>query len=111
MRLAGTCSRYSNRAIPQLTRAATYQARDRRSFRCAYHAKVMNTFEHVSKLAVVNITRKSGTSIQASANSCQLSAFSFQLSAFSFQLGYWLLYWLPATGDWRLATDYQLSAV
>ena len=62
MRLAGTWSRYSNSAIPQLTSAATYHARDRRSLRWAYQAKVMNTFEHVSRPAVVNITRNRGPS-------------------------------------------------
>src|SRR4051812_49606215 len=45
MRLAGTCSRYSNSAIPQLRIAATHHGRSARLRRCAYHAKVMNRFE------------------------------------------------------------------
>src|SRR5690606_23006341 len=48
MRLAGTCSRYSNSAIPQLASAAMNHGRPDRSFRCAYYAKVMKTFESVS---------------------------------------------------------------
>src|SRR5690606_29736848 len=41
MRLAGTCSRYSNSAIPQLTSAAVYQGEDARFLRCPYQANVM----------------------------------------------------------------------
>src|SRR5690242_13005357 len=54
MRLAGTCSRYSKSAIPQLTSAATYHGLARRFLRCAYQANVMNTFEHVSSTIVVS---------------------------------------------------------
>src|SRR5215207_3620950 len=49
MRLAGTCSRYSNNAIPQLTSAATTHGRPECFFRCAYQANVMNTFDSVNK--------------------------------------------------------------
>src|SRR5579862_4313727 len=49
MRLPGTCSRYSKKAIPQLTTAATYHGRSMSVFRCAYHAKVMKTFEASSR--------------------------------------------------------------
>src|SRR5690349_10710023 len=52
MRLAGTCSRYSNRAMPQLIRAAMYQARLFRLFRCPYQAKVMKMFDSTSRPAV-----------------------------------------------------------
>src|SRR5690242_14392764 len=52
MRLAGTWSRYSNRAMPQLRMAATYQGRSARFCRWAYQAKVMNTFEHTRRSAV-----------------------------------------------------------
>lgn len=45
MRLAGTCKRYSNKAIPQLAKAAIYQGEVDRFFRCPYQAKVMKTFE------------------------------------------------------------------
>src|SRR6202051_2084354 len=45
MRLAGTCRRYSKRAMPRLTSPATYHARPLRFFKCAYHANVMKTFE------------------------------------------------------------------
>src|ERR1700683_329924 len=55
MRLPGTCSRYSKKAIPQLTRAATYHGRAARLRRCAYQAKVMNTLEPNSN-AVAAIT-------------------------------------------------------
>src|SRR6267142_833284 len=52
MRLAGTCSRYSNSAIPQLMIAATYHGRSARLRRCAYHAMVMKTFEQISSRMV-----------------------------------------------------------
>src|ERR1043165_3789772 len=52
MRLAGTCSRYSNSAMPQLTIAATHHGRSARLRRCAYHAKVMNRFEAMSRRMV-----------------------------------------------------------
>src|SRR5690606_21371852 len=48
MRLAGTCSRYSNRATPQLARAAMIQGLARSSLRWAYQAKVMKTLLRVS---------------------------------------------------------------
>src|SRR5690242_17173466 len=51
MRLAGTCSRYSKRAMPQLASAAIHQGLAESSFRCAYHAKVMNTLEATSRAA------------------------------------------------------------
>src|SRR6476661_1308874 len=57
MRFAGTWRRYSNRAMDQLTMAATYQALDRRSLRWAYQANVMKTFEHVSSPVVRTNTR------------------------------------------------------
>ena len=56
IRLAGTCNRYSNSAIPQLTNAATSHGRPLRFFRCAYYAKVMNTFERTSRPAVRRMT-------------------------------------------------------
>src|SRR5687767_1235581 len=56
MRLAGTCSRYSNSAMPQLTSAATYQAFPLRFLRWAYHANVMKTFEATSSRIAVGIT-------------------------------------------------------
>src|SRR4051812_14017898 len=48
MRFAGTWSRYSNRATPQETSAAMNQGFAESSFRWAYHAKVMKTFERAS---------------------------------------------------------------
>src|ERR1051325_7348736 len=51
-RLAGTCRRYSNSAIPQLMIAATYQGRSARLRRCAYQATVMKTFEQISSRMV-----------------------------------------------------------
>lgn len=52
MRLAGTCKRYSNSAIPQLTSAATYQGEDARFLRCPYQANVMNTLLAISSNTV-----------------------------------------------------------
>ena len=60
MRFAGTCSRYSNNAIPQLTSAAMNQGFELSSLRCAYHANVMKTLDKTSKPIVWAIT---GTSI------------------------------------------------
>ena len=48
MRLAGTISRYSNRAMPQLASAATSQTRCSWYLRWPYQAKVMKTLEAVS---------------------------------------------------------------
>src|SRR5580698_3036787 len=56
MRLAGTCSRYSNRAIPQLTSAATTQGRVFNSLRWPYQAKVMKTFDIDSSATVCSKT-------------------------------------------------------
>src|SRR5262252_7103022 len=61
MRLPGTCSRYSKKAIPQLTRAARYQGRSARFFRCAYQANVMKTFEAMSKSVARTTGRAIGT--------------------------------------------------
>src|SRR4051812_27770822 len=52
MRLAGTCSRYSARAMPQLTSAAMYQGEVARFFRCPYQAKVMKMLEPISSSTV-----------------------------------------------------------
>src|SRR5882672_6017999 len=52
MRFAGTCSRYSKSAMPQEASAAMNQGLEESSFRCAYQAKVMNTFESVSNTTV-----------------------------------------------------------
>src|SRR5204862_1107497 len=56
MRFAGTWSRYSNSAIPQLTRAATYHGRSLRFLRWAYQANVMKTLERASRLTVRKTT-------------------------------------------------------
>ena len=67
MRLAGTCSRYSNSAIPQLIRAAMIQGLLLRVFRGPYQAKVMNRLEQASNKAVCSQTgmmdglRRAGT--------------------------------------------------
>src|SRR5674476_1006625 len=60
MRLAGTWSRYSNSAMPQLTSAATYQGELARFFRCPYHAKVMNRLDTAS----INAVTSSGCEIR-----------------------------------------------
>src|SRR5574340_261483 len=54
MRFAGTCSRYSNSAMPQLTSAAIYHGDAARFFRCPYHAKVMNRLDTASISAVTS---------------------------------------------------------
>src|SRR5687767_14335558 len=54
MRLAGTCSRYSNSAMPQLITAATYQAFPFRLLRCPYQAKVMKMLERISRPTVLS---------------------------------------------------------
>ena len=58
MRLAGTCSRYSNSAMPQLTSAAMYQGLSARFFRWPYQAKVMKTFEATSSTIVCSGDRQ-----------------------------------------------------
>src|SRR3954464_3244504 len=60
MRLAGTCNKYSNSAMPQLAIAATYHLRSPRFRRCAYQANVMNTFEAMSRRVVLRNTGMSG---------------------------------------------------
>src|SRR4051812_43779518 len=45
MRFAGTCTRYSNSAMPQLASAAITHGFDAMFLRWAYHANVMKTFE------------------------------------------------------------------
>ena len=57
MRLAGTWSRYSKSAMPQLTIAATYHLRSFRFRKWAYQANVMKTFEAIRSSAV---RRKTG---------------------------------------------------
>src|SRR3954464_3427876 len=54
MRFAGTCSKYSKSAMPQLASAATHHGQAARFFRCAYQAKVMNTLEATSSAADMN---------------------------------------------------------
>src|SRR5215213_7181235 len=60
MRLAGTWSRYSNSAMPQLANAATYHGRSLRFFRCAYQANVMKTLERTSSTVVRRTTGMRG---------------------------------------------------
>src|SRR5690348_12340793 len=55
MRLAGTCSRYSNSAMPQLASAAMNQGLPERFLRCAYQAKVMNTFDRMSRPVAASV--------------------------------------------------------
>ena len=52
MRFAGTWSRYSKKAIPQLTKAAINQGLLDRFFRCPYHAKVIKALLHESRQTV-----------------------------------------------------------
>src|SRR5262245_47018975 len=55
IRLAGTCTRYSKNAIPQLAKMATSKGLCPRVRRWPYHANVMKTFEAVSSTTVVRI--------------------------------------------------------
>src|SRR5690606_18817623 len=52
MRLAGTCSRYSASAMPQLTKAAMYHGAVAMLRRCPYQAMVMNTLDATSSSTV-----------------------------------------------------------
>src|SRR5688500_3296723 len=52
IRFAGTWSRYSNNATPQLRSAATYHGRSARVFRWPYHAYVMNRFDKTRRIIV-----------------------------------------------------------
>jgi len=53
IRLAGTWSKYSKKAINQLTIAATSHGLSDNVLRCPYHAKVMNRFDKMSSPTVV----------------------------------------------------------
>src|SRR4051812_22583227 len=66
MRLPGTCSRYSNNAMPQLTSAATIQGLCPSSLRCAYQAKVMNTLLKDSSPTVISTLRMNGSLVRSS---------------------------------------------
>src|SRR5688572_25751176 len=76
MRFAGTCSRYSKNAMPQLTRTAIISGRVRRSRRCAYHANVMNTFEQI-RSNTVRVT----TPIYTLSSTYDLRPTSYQLDS------------------------------
>jgi len=56
IRFAGTCKRYSSRAIPQLTNAAIYHGLAFRFLRCPYQANVINIFDKISKIVVFSMT-------------------------------------------------------
>src|SRR5690606_35439490 len=57
MRLAGTCSMYSKKAMPQLASAATNQGFESSSLRCAYQANVMKTLLSARSSTVSPISR------------------------------------------------------
>src|SRR6185369_3007948 len=61
-RFAGTWSRYSNSAMPQLANAAMYQGFELKFFRCPYHAKVMKTFDRHNRIVVWTTTGMSRSS-------------------------------------------------
>src|SRR3546814_19238369 len=61
MRFAGTCSRYSNSAMLQLRSAANSHGLADISFRCAYQANVMKTFEAHSSPTVFHNTGLANT--------------------------------------------------
>src|SRR5688572_871491 len=56
MRFAGTWSRYSKKAMPQLATAAQYHGLAFQFFKCAYQAKVMKALEQISNTTVLTIT-------------------------------------------------------
>src|SRR5688500_8839950 len=56
MRFAGTWSRYSKNAMPQLATAAQYHGFEFQFFKCAYQAKVMKALEQISNTTVLTIT-------------------------------------------------------
>src|SRR5262245_15142155 len=56
MRLAGTCTRYSKKAMPQLIRITTGRATSRKR-RWPYQASVMKAFETISNAAAANPSR------------------------------------------------------
>lgn len=60
MRLAGTISMYSKKAMPQLVSAAISQGLPFRLFRWPYQAKVMKRLEQQSRAAVCNQTGMMG---------------------------------------------------
>src|SRR5258705_9520564 len=55
IRLAGTCSRYSKNAIPQLASTATISGFEPRFFKWPYQANVMKTFDATSNNTVERI--------------------------------------------------------
>src|SRR3569832_679546 len=65
IRLAGTCNRYSNKALPQLTLAATYQGAVARFFRCPYHAMVMKTLDAISSRMVCSDKGREASAVMA----------------------------------------------
>src|SRR5687768_5873143 len=79
MRFAGTWSRYSKKAMPQLATAAQYHGFVFQFFKCAYHANVMNAFEKINNTTVLKMTcmaqrcRKNGRKPQ-SENGARTSA-------------------------------------
>ena len=67
--MAGTCSKYSNKAMAQLAMAATYYLWSLKSFRWPYHANVMKIFEQTKRntvLAITDIFRAQPFSINSS---------------------------------------------
>src|SRR5436305_13845808 len=74
MRLAGTCSRYSKSAIPQLANAATYHGRDDKLRRWAYQANVMKTFEAMRRQTVTTMVRIAADSNAAPATDAAFEA-------------------------------------
>src|SRR5574341_1123319 len=56
MRLAGTWSKYSKQAIPQLRSAAMYHGRSLKFFKWAYQAKVIKMFDAASNNVVLITT-------------------------------------------------------
>jgi hypothetical protein len=60
IRFDGTWKRYSNSAIPQLRKAATYHFLLFQFRKCEYQANVMNALEKMSRTAVAKMRAFTG---------------------------------------------------
>src|SRR5262245_51602226 len=99
MRFAGTASQYSKNAMPQLETTAT-QSGHWVYLRWPYHAKVMKTFEAISK-AIGSTFGDSNMVMQG--RSSRREAFAFRQCALGCQ-------WRPFVPMRRIGKDSNLAA-
>src|SRR5918993_990664 len=64
MRLAGTCKRYSNSAMPQEMSAAAHHGLPEKFLRCPYHANVMKRFDSVRSTAADSAGCEAATAVR-----------------------------------------------